>query len=117
MRVAVAMSAAQPPCTSRNPNASYCPSTHFLLADAVVTNSCSLAACSSGRRAGWAVRRFDSLVLSEVPGVVLGMCAQGEGTFLHIARYEALLAPRIGAQPLLANRSPTTWGSGGHLKQ
>ncbi len=42
------------------------------------------------------------------------MCARGEGTFLHIARYEALLAPRIGAQPFLANRSFTTWGSGDH---
>ena len=56
----------------------------------------------------------DSLVLNEVPGVVLCLCAQGEGTFLHIARYEALLAPRIGAQPFLANRSFTTWGSGDH---
>ncbi len=27
----------------------------------------SLASCPSGRRSGWAVRRFDSLVLSEVP--------------------------------------------------
>ncbi len=31
----------------------------------------SLAACPSGRRAGWAVRRFGSLVLSEIPGVFL----------------------------------------------
>ena len=46
--------------------------------------------------------------------VVLCLCAQGEGTFLHIARYEALLALRIGAQPYLANRSFTTWGSGDH---
>ena len=30
------------------------------------------------------------------------------------AVYEALLAPRIGAQPFLANRSFTTWGSGDH---
>jgi hypothetical protein len=29
----------------------------------------SLAACPSGRRAGWAVRWFDSLVLNEVPVV------------------------------------------------
>ncbi len=63
------------------------------------------------------MRQFDLLVLSEVPGVVLRLCAQGEGTFLHIARYEALLAPRIGAQPFLANRSFTTWGSGNHLRQ
>ncbi len=30
----------------------------------------SLASCPSGRRSDWAVRRFDSLVLSEVPDVV-----------------------------------------------
>jgi hypothetical protein len=80
-----------------------------------------LIVCSSGRRAGWAVSRFDSLVLSEVPGVVSCSCAQGKGTFLHIARYEApyeaLPAPRIGAQPFLANRSFTTWGSGDHRRQ
>ena len=58
----------------------------------VCPSTFALAACSSGRRAAWAVRRFDSLVLSEVPGVVLCLCAQGEGTFVHIARYEALLA-------------------------
>ena len=39
----------------------------------------SLASCPSGRRSGWAVRRFDSLVLSEVPDVILCLCAQGEG--------------------------------------
>ena len=51
----------------------------------------SLAACPSGRRAGWAVRRFDSLVLSEVPNVLLCLCAQGEGAFLRIAsqRYKS----------------------------
>jgi hypothetical protein len=76
----------------------------------VCPHTFAIAACPSGRRAGWAVRRFDSLVLSEVPGVVLYLCAQVEGTFHHNARYEALLAPRIGAQPLLANRSFTTWG-------
>ncbi len=75
----------------------------------------ALAACSSGRRAGWAVRRFGLLVLSEVPGLVLCLCAQGEGAFVHIARYEALLAPRKGAEPFLANQSYTTWGSGDHL--
>ncbi len=80
----------------------------------VCPHTFALDACSSGRRAGWAVRRFDSLVLSEVAGVVLCLCAQGEGTFLHIARYEALQAPRIRAQPFLANRSFTTWGSGDH---
>jgi hypothetical protein len=37
----------------------------------------SLASCPSGRRSGWAERRFDSLVLSEVPDVVLCLCAQG----------------------------------------
>ena len=47
----------------------------------------SLASCPSGRRAGWAVRRFDSLVLSEVPNVVLCLCSQGEGAFLRIAPY------------------------------
>jgi hypothetical protein len=45
----------------------------------------SLASCPSGRRSGWTVRRFDSLVLSEVPDVVLCLCAQGEGAFLCIA--------------------------------
>ncbi len=62
--------------------------------------------------AGWALRRFDSLVLSKVPGVVLCLFAQGESTFLRTARYEALLAPRIGAQPFLANRRFATWMSG-----
>jgi hypothetical protein len=76
----------------------------------------ALAACSSGRRAGWAVHRFDSLVLSEVPGVVWCLCAQEEGTSIHISLYEALLAPRIGAQPFLANRSFTTWGSGDYAR-
>jgi hypothetical protein len=66
----------------------------------------------TSRRLGSAPVR---LACTEVPpGVVLCLCAQGEGTFLHIARYEALLAPRIGAQPFLANRSFTTWGSGDH---
>jgi hypothetical protein len=36
-----------------------------------------LAVCSSIRCAGWAVRRIDSLVLSEAPGVVLCSCTQG----------------------------------------
>ncbi len=45
----------------------------------------SLASCPSGRRTGWVVRRFDSLVLNEVPDVVLCLCAQGEGAFLRIA--------------------------------
>ncbi len=45
----------------------------------------SLASCPSGRRSGWAVRRFNSLVLNEVPDVVLCLCAQGEGAFLRIA--------------------------------
>ncbi len=51
----------------------------------------SLAACLSKRRAGWAVRQFDSLVLSEVPDVALCLCAQGEGAFLRIApqRYKS----------------------------
>jgi hypothetical protein len=70
----------------------------------------SLAACPSELRAGWAVRRFKSLVLAEVLNVILCLCAQGEGISLHIARHEALLAPRIGAQPFLANRSFTTRG-------
>ncbi len=69
------------------------------------------------RRAGWAGRRFDSPALSEVPGVVLCLCAKGEGTFLHIARYEGLLAPRIGAQLFLANQSFTTLGYDDHLRQ
>jgi hypothetical protein len=80
----------------------------------VCSHTFALAASSSGRRAGWAVRRFDSLVLSENPGVVLCLCVRRKGTFLHIARYKALLAPRIGAQLFLANRSYTTWGSGDH---
>ncbi len=45
----------------------------------------SLASCPSGRHSGWAVRRFDSLVLSEVPDVVLCLSAQGEGAFFRIA--------------------------------
>ena len=58
----------------------------------------SLAACPSGRRAGWAVRRFDSLVLSEVPDVALRLCAQGDGAFLHIApqRYKPTSPPLRG---------------------
>ncbi len=79
--------------------------------------SLALASCPSGCRAGWAVRRFSSLVLNDVLGVVLCFCAQGEGAFHHIARYEALLAPRIGAQPFRAKRSFTTRGSGNHLRQ
>ena len=35
-------------------------------------------AFSSGRLARWAVRRFDSRVLSEVLGVVLCLCVQGK---------------------------------------
>ncbi len=81
---------------------------------AVCPHTPALAACSSGRRAGWAVRWFDPLILSDVPGVVLCLYAQEEGAFHHIARYEALLAPRIRAQPFLANRSFTSWGSGDH---
>ena len=52
----------------------------------------SLAACPSGRRAGWAVRRFDSLVLSEVPDAALCLCAQGDGAFLRTApqRYKPI---------------------------
>ncbi len=55
----------------------------------------SLASCPSGRRSGWAVRRFDSLVLNEVPDVALGLCAQGEGAFLRIApqRYKSKEPP------------------------
>jgi hypothetical protein len=45
----------------------------------------SLAACPSGRRAGWSVRRFDLLVLSEAPDVVLCLSAQGEGALLRIS--------------------------------
>ncbi len=36
--------------------------------------------------------------------------AQGEGTLLHISRYEAMLVPRIGAHPFLANRSYNHFG-------
>ena len=55
----------------------------------------SLASCDSGRRSGWAVRRFDSLVLSKVPDVVLCLRAQGEGGFLRIApqRYKSKEPP------------------------
>jgi hypothetical protein len=45
----------------------------------------SLAACPSGRCADWVVRRFDSLVHSEVSSVALCLCAQGDGAFLRIA--------------------------------
>jgi hypothetical protein len=64
----------------------------------------SLAAGPSGRCAGWAVRRFDSLVVSEVPDVVLCLCAQGEGAFLRIApqRYKAKEPPAKG------HRGPST---------
>jgi hypothetical protein len=77
----------------------------------------ALAACSSGRRAIWAVRRFDPLMLSEVPGVVLCLHAQGVGIFLHISRYKALLFLLIGAQPISAIPSFTTWGSGNRHMQ
>ncbi len=55
----------------------------------------SLAACPSGRRAGWAMRWFDWLVLNEVPDLVLCLCAQGEGAFLRIApqRYKSKERP------------------------
>jgi hypothetical protein len=46
------------------------------------------ATCPSGHLsvcASWAVRRFDSLVLSEVPDVALCLCAQGDGAFLRVA--------------------------------
>jgi hypothetical protein len=58
----------------------------------------SLASCPSGRRSGWAVRRFDLLVLNEVPDVVLCLCAQGEGAFLRIApqRYKSKEPPAKG---------------------
>jgi hypothetical protein len=57
-----------------------------------------LAACTSGRRAGWEMRRFDSLVLSEIPDVVLCLCAQGDGAFLRIApqRYKPTSSPLRG---------------------
>ena len=46
---------------------------------------------------------------------VLCLCAQGEGLFLYISRYVALLAPRIEAQPFLANRViPPGSGDHGH---
>ncbi len=38
----------------------------------------ALTACSSGRRAGCAVRQFDSLVLGKLQDVVLRLCAQEE---------------------------------------
>ncbi len=72
------------------------------------------AAYSSERRADWAVCRFDSLELTQVPGVVWCSCAQGKGTFLHIAQYEALLAPRIGAQAVSREPKFHHLGSGNH---
>jgi hypothetical protein len=54
----------------------------------------SLASCPSGRRSGWAVRRFDSLVLNKVADVVLCLCAQGEGAFLRIAPQRYRSPPR-----------------------
>ena len=47
----------------------------FAPAQQVCPQKNSLAACPSGRRAGWAVRLFDSLVLSEIPNAVLCLCA------------------------------------------
>ncbi len=73
------------------------------LGTVVCQKTFTLAAYFCERRADWEVRRFYSLVLREVPGAVLCSCAQGEGTFLHIALYAALLIPRIGTQPFLAN--------------
>jgi hypothetical protein len=45
------------------------------------------------------VSRFDSLVFSEVPVVVLCFCAQGDGAFLRIApqRYKPTSPPLRGS--------------------
>jgi hypothetical protein len=64
----------------------------------------SLAACPSGRRDGWAVRRFDSLVLNEVPDVALCLCAQGEGAFLRIAPQRC----KSKEPPLVCTVGPST---------
>ncbi len=40
---------------------------------------------ASRHRSGWAVRRFDSHAHSEVPDVILCLCAQGKGESLRIA--------------------------------
>ncbi len=77
----------------------------------------TIAACSYGRRADWAASQLDSLALSDVPNVALCLCAQEEGILLHVVRYEALVAPRIGTQPFLSNQSFTTWGSGDNRRQ
>jgi hypothetical protein len=74
---------------------------------------------TSRRLGSGAVSRFDSLLLHLYSARYQDQaqewsctreCAQGEGIFLYIARYEAMLAPRIGAEPFLANRFFTTWG-------
>ena len=51
----------------------------FAPAQQVCPQKNSLAACPSGRRAGWAVRLFDSLVLSEIPNAVFVLvCRLGQ---------------------------------------
>jgi hypothetical protein len=64
----------------------------------------ALAACSSGRRAGWAVRRFELPVLNEVPGVVLCSRAQGEGPFLYIKSSQVLTPQSCKGQDACANK-------------
>jgi hypothetical protein len=83
----------------------------YTIGRVVCPNKFSLVASPSGRRAGWAVRRFDSLVRSEVPDVFLFLCAHGEHTFLQTARYKALPVARRGAQLFLANRIYYHWRS------
>jgi hypothetical protein len=58
----------------------------------------------SGRRAGWAVRLFDSPVFSEVPNVVLCLCAQGEGAFFRMAPYRY----KSNEPPAKGHRGPST---------
>ncbi len=69
------------------------------------------AACPSGRRAGWAIRRYDSLVLSDVPNAALCLRAQGDGAFLRIAsqRYKPTSPPLRGTVVLA--RSENHWGA------
>ncbi len=78
----------------------------------------SLAACPSGRHAGWAVRRFHSLVLSEVPNAVLCLCAQGEGAFIRIAplRYKSNEPPAKGHRGTSTVSKTSGEPKGSHVK-
>jgi hypothetical protein len=72
--------------------------------------SISLAACSSGRRVGWAVSRFGSLELSEVlrRGFMFYACVLRAQKWLisHILRCEVLSLLASPAQRAAVPREP-----------